>query len=288
MKLLKKIGCDPELFLFDNVLNRVVPACGIVEGSKESPIVLNNGGMVQLDGTVLEFGTPPVTPWGKNFSKALKDTLDIIRKQLSDNYGDRYELRCGAIASYSPEDIAENHEGLLVGCSPQYVIIPTRDLPIRGVLESQGVLARDAVPIGGHIHFGFVDNMRDEVVQNYSALRYQQRMENYGLECIIGDVPCDATSKRKDVMGFPQHLPTIRIKPYGVEFRNLSSYWLACPKLADLFSKFHNLVTTKCVNPNATVTFNAPLTEIRVRMEALSSRIASQDAKYQQTLPLAY
>jgi hypothetical protein len=286
MNIEKKIGCDPELFLFDKKLDRIVPACGIVEGSKESPIMLINGGMVQLDGTVLEFGTPPVAPEGNNFSQALKQTLDIIRAQLSEKHGDRYELRCGAIAKYASQDIKASHEGLLVGCSPQYVLADFRK-PVRVILDSQGKLKRNAVPIGGHIHFGFVDEMVGKEVMDYSALRYNKALISSGLREFMRDVDCDATAKRKYVMGFPENIPTIRIKPYGVEFRNLSSYWLACPAIADFFSIIHTLAVDKCLGTNTgerTVIANT----IRRRFEQLSVRIREQDPKYQQTLPLAY
>lgn len=286
MKTLKRIGCDPELFLFDNVLDRIVPACGIVEGSKESPIMLINGGMVQLDGTVLEFGTPAVEPEGSNFSNALTDTLNIIRKQLSDKYGSRYELRCGASAAYSPEDIANNHEGLVVGCSAQYVMLNPEN-PRRGILESTGVLSPECVPIGGHLHFGFVDKMDSRIVEDYSAIRYVTNMKRASVEYIMQDVNCQATNNRKDVMGFPLSTPTIRVKPYGIEFRNLSSYWLACPLIADLFSQYHSLMTAYCqagIDARSTPSVWA----IRDCLDGLRNQIADQDPKYQQTLPLAY
>lgn len=285
MKTLNKIGCDPELFLFDKVLDRIVPACGIVEGSKESPIMLNNGGMIQLDGTVLEFGTPPVDAEGSNFSTALKETLDIIRKQLSDNYGDRYELRCGASAAYSPEDITENHEGLIVGCSAQYVMV-NKIRPTRAILESTGKLSPDAVPIGGHIHFGFADKMESRIVEDYSAMRYVRAMMSAGSSLFMQDVSCSASDIRKRVMGFPTSTPTIRIKPYGVEFRNLSSYWLAHARMADGLSKFHTAVVKSCIKdtgPAASKSWG-----IETCFHELRTSVALQHPKYQQTLPLAY
>ena len=284
MKTLKKIGCDPELFLFDKVLDRIVPACGIVEGSKESPIMLNNGGMLQLDGTVLEFGTPPVDAEGDNFSKALKETLDIIRKQLSDNYGDRYELRCGASAAYSPEDITENHEGLIVGCSAQYVMVNDNS-PTRAILESTGKLSPNAVPIGGHIHFGFTDKMESRIVEDYSALRYVRALERAGVTHLIKDVKCIASKIRNRIMGFPTKTPTIRVKPYGVEFRNLSSYWLAHPLIADKLSEWHSQVVEGCIRDTTPPTEAWAIDE---HLDDLSLLIGDLHPKYQQTLPLAY
>ena len=286
MKTIRRIGCDPELFLFDNVLDRIVPACGIVEGSKESPIMLINGGMVQLDGTVLEFGTPPVEPTGTNFSSALTATLNIIRKQLSDKYGSRYELRCGASAAYSPEDIAANHEGLIVGCDAQYVMVKP-DQPTRAILESTGKLSPDCVPIGGHLHFGFVDNMESKLVENHSAIRYTETMRKADVSTIMQDVHCSSSRERKNVMGFPTNTPAIRIKPYGIEFRNLSSYWLACPRIADVFSKYHNTMTGRCLSGTQA---GATLSTYRIRecLDSIGRLAKAQDPKYQQTLPLAY
>jgi hypothetical protein len=286
MEISKKIGCDPELFLYDNIKKRIVPACGIVEGSKESPIVLKNGGMVQLDGTVLEFGTPPVDPTGLNFSKALIETLNIIRKQLFDKHGDRYELRCGAVAAYSSKDIRVGHAGLMVGCSPQYILSDGRRV-IRGILHSSGTISPRKVPIGGHIHFGFVDEMVGRKVMDYSALRFIRALNRLNISSFITDVPCDATKTRNSVMNFVEFTPTIRIKPYGVEFRNLSSYWLACPDVADLFSKFHTQAVRTALGHMAVDACQVS-TEIQECLQKLAEQIDAQDPKYQKTLPLAY
>lgn len=285
MKIKKRIGCDPELFLFDKVLDRIVPACGLVEGTKESPISLINGGMVQLDGTVLEFGTPPVLPSRNNFGKALKETLDIIRKQLSDKHGDRYELRCGATASYHPDDIGVNHSGFLVGCDPQYVLVDGSK-PVRYILESVERLDRSCVPIGGHIHFGFADKMEGRKVQDHSSLRFIRAMNGKGLDFFIKDVECESTTERADTMAFCPSLPAVRVKEYGLEFRNLSSYWLASPKTASLFSKFHNASVERAKHEMHS--FGDVARDIATELEKLSAKIAEQPAKYQQTLPLAY
>ena len=288
MQTTKKIGCDPELFLFDKVLDRIVPACGLVEGSKESPIMLINGGMVQLDGTVLEFGTPPVDAEGTNFSSALRQTLDIIRKQLFDKHGDRYELRCGASAAYSPQDITQNHEGLLVGFSPQYIMM-REQAPVRGILQSVEKLPLNNVPIGGHIHFGFVDSMLSEKVQDYSAMRYISVLKRSELHRYLSDVNCSSVRRRNDVMGFPEGTPTIRVKPYGIEFRNLSSYWLACHSVADLFSDLHSATVNACVGGRFdSHAAGQTSREIRKNLNKIAKRVSMLDAKFQQTLPLAY
>ena len=231
-----KIGCDPELVLFDKEKGRIVPAVGLVEGTKEDPYMLPNGGMLQLDGTALEFGTPPVSPEGDNFGNALKETLGYVREYMHKRHGDRYSLKCGAIASFDSRDIDLNSPALEVGCSPQYRFVDGKlvELPVAAKLDPR------RVPLGGHIHLGFAEKMSHEVAvaSALTAVRSDYNPINYSRRYTEED------KVRRGCMRFGPYL-ALRIKEYGMELRDPSSSWLADPSAARRFSSaFTSMVSS--------------------------------------------
>lgn len=228
-----KIGCDPELVLFDKVLDKIVPAVGLVEGTKDKPFMFPNGGMMQLDGLALEFGTPPVKPVRDNFSRALKETLDYVRQYLLDKHGDRYELRCGSIVDFS-DDIADDDPSLAIGCDPQFHL--PRDYNQGLELIHTGSTNNPAkIPLGGHIHFGLGRNLSSQLAEDSA----KSLLKAYPMCVIVSEGrPALFGNERVDVMGI-LGLNAVRIKSYGVEYRNYSSAWLACPTFADTLANFY-------------------------------------------------
>lgn len=273
------IGCDPELFLFDNLKQRIVPAIGKIGGTKVKPMRLASGGMVQLDGTVLEFGTAPVSN-GFEFVEQLDQTIGEIRTKLDNRFHGRYELRCGALAGYHPEDIAEDHIGLDVGCSPQYRFTESNALEVVGGV---GTLSRDAIPVGGHLHIGFGCNLpvTDERLV-VSAARFtelfHENMPQFGTE---------PSFSREDILGIEGEA-VVRVKPYGVEYRNLPSYWLADRGLAMAFAQQARYVASSLSAGGYEEALESTCAHICNHMIDVENASLSVPAKYQGTLPLDF
>lgn len=273
------IGCDPELFLFDNIKQRIVPAIGKIGGSKHKPLSLVGGGMVQLDGTVLEFGTAPATS-GEDFVNQIQTTVNQIRTKLDNRFHGRYELRCGALASYDPEDIDEDHVGLNVGCSPQYRFTSDNALEVVGGVSK---LDRSAIPIGGHIHVGFGCNLpiTDERLV-VSAARFTERFHEF--MPVFDNVP---SLRRDNILGIRDEA-VVRIKPYGVEYRNLPSYWLADKRLAVAFTDLAKYVASDLAGSDFSEAMDRVNDDIFVYMSKIESASQSVPNKYKGTLPLDF
>jgi len=270
------IGCDPELFLFDNLLQRIVPAINKIGGSKHKPLVLKSGGMVQLDGTVLEFGTKPVLAVGTNFSDAIQQSIDEIRTKLYNRFHGRYDLRCGALAGYHDDECQDLGSALDVGCSPQFRFV--NDISVTA-MEGVSQLSPKAIPIGGHIHFGLDCNLEitdPRLVR--SVYRHARSMSLLSYYRSTHDL------LRLSAMGMGS-VAALRIKTYGYEFRNLSSLWLADRTIADLIANRHT-TTCQALKSGLTTYFGGDL--FNDKMRAIAKLSDKQHTKYQGTLPLDF
>jgi hypothetical protein len=271
------IGCDPELFLFDNLLQRIVPAINKIGGSKHKPLVLKSGGMVQLDGTVLEFGTKPVLAVGTNFSDAIQQSIDEIRTKLYNRFHGRYDLRCGAFAGYHDDECQNLGSALDVGCSPQFRF--TSDLSVTA-MEGVSQLSPKAIPIGGHIHFGLDCNLE---ITDPRLIRSVYRHSRYIGLLYHSRSDSDYDRQEAMLMGGPN--PAFRIKTYGYELRNLSSLWLADRTIPDLIANRH---TNVCQALKSGGGIDGAMPLFKAKMKALATLSNKQHTKYQGTLPLDF
>lgn len=271
------MGCDPELFLWDNLKQRIVPAIGKIGGTKWRPLKVD-GGMVQLDGTVLEFGIDPAST-ADEFVNNIQRVINAIQTKLDNRFHGRYSLRCGAMAGYSLEDIAADSPALEVGCSPQfYFTSPTQLQQVDG-LE---MLDYRRVPVGGHIHFGFGVNM-DTSDPRLTSTAYHY-LDAVDCEEMFFDIESDY--QRDEVMNIGD--VTARIKPYGVEFRNPSSFWLADREFCEQLFKYCHTVYMYLKGHASERAVN----DARGRLERITYRVEGAAAalpdKYQETLPLDF
>lgn len=271
------IGCDPELFLFDNLLQRIVPAINKIGGSKHKPLVLKSGGMVQLDGTVLEFGTKPVLAVGTNFSDAIQQSVDEIRVKLQNRFHGRYDLRCGAFAGYHDDECQNLGSALDVGCSPQFRF--TSDLSVTA-MAGVSQLSPKAIPVGGHIHFGLDCNLEitdPRLIR--SVYRHSRAID------LLYHSRSDFDYKRQAAMLMTSVTTALRIKTYGYELRNLSSLWLADRTIPNLIANRH---TEVCQALKSGRCIEGDMSWFKSKMQALAVLSNKQHAKYQGTLPLDF
>lgn len=228
-----KFGCDPELGVWDNKLGRVIPANGLVPGTKDEPHALD-GGMVQIDGTAVEFGTDPATSgeeWAANISKVLAQVRGILDAKEKG----RYKLVCGSLLSYHDDDVKSlDKEVFRMGCSPDFTLKEENGIYRANVVNKGQWVDPKNVPIGGHIHLGLGDcnmDVTDEVlVTSVGRLLKVVNGDHY-----FGDATQVYQIGRARVLGFEDSAHPVRIKPYGVELRKWSSIWLNDPTFCSKF-----------------------------------------------------
>jgi len=213
------IGCDPELFVFDTTLFRIVPAVGLVQGTKEKPFKLSKG-TVQLDGTLIEIGTDPAYT-EDDFVHNLKVTLEEVQQILDSKQEGRYKLLCGALAGYNRDDLKGIPKSVFnVGCEPQYHIQQNEgSCTPYSLRQMRGpeVISPEEVPAGGHIHIGFTSGRN---CSDQGHLRDCLEVSR----SIIGTL-LNSPERQRAWLLFGGGR-AIRVKPYGFEYRNPSAYWL--------------------------------------------------------------
>lgn len=197
------IGSDPELFLKKS--GAFLSAFGLFKGTKQEPEKVNYGA-VQVDGMALEFNTDPAsTP--DEFINNISAVLQQIRERLEPDV--QFDDKCSV--HFDSEFFYEQPlEAREMGCDPDmnaYTLSynPTPD---------EDSLMRTA---GGHVHIGWGDNLE----------RHGKKCAEVARACdlLLGvpSVLLDPDKERRELYG---KAGAFRIKPYGVEYRTLSSFWV--------------------------------------------------------------
>lgn len=205
-------GADPELFII-NPAGEFVSAAGMIPGTKEEPHKVE-GGAVQVDGMAAEFNIDPVTTY-----KDWKKNIGGVRKQLAEMLPNGYKLVPVATAQFSEDQwFGTPDEAKVLGCSPDY------NAWEKGVNPAPfGVdFIRHA---GGHIHFGWTNgaDTADETYVN-SCVDLVRQLDWF----LAGwSVLKDPDTMRRRAYG---KAGAMRFKPYGVEYRTLSNFWLDTDK----------------------------------------------------------
>jgi len=190
-----KIGCDPELFISEGL--RVVSFHNKLNGLVKSPIKFSNGEILE-DGCSLEFNLPPATNEFE-FSNSIQTMLEAIK--------DRWQIT--SLSSYLFEEKDINSPLCWEsGCNPSINALTGHRLPATRYCD--GLRAA-----GGHLHIGFDNPTR--------VLR-----QRVGIMCdyLLG-IPSlwldNQGATRRSMYG---QAGDIRFKPYGVEYRVLSNFWI--------------------------------------------------------------
>lgn len=204
------IGCDPEFFLQKD--GRFVSAIPFVEGTKDEPFPLPNGGFVMRDNVAVEFGIPPAvtaTMWVNTINKTLEDLITFLPEGLN----------IVAVPSTNfPRNELRHPEAKEFGCDPDFnAWSGQQNIPPEGCETST------FRSCGGHIHVGFIKRSgNDFLVDDYGKLRTIRMMDCFhGMFSTIMDNSEAAIARRKLYGKAGCYRPT----DYGVEYRTLSNYW---------------------------------------------------------------
>jgi hypothetical protein len=225
-------GCDPELFVRKK--KTFISAAGLIPGTKEAPFKVD-GGAVQVDGMAVEFNIDPVdnvTDWNKNIEKVLGALRDMLPG---------HELvAIPSITFRQKQWDATPDEAKELGCDPDYNAYSGLENPRPAALGR----VRAA---GGHIHVGW-RNQADIPVTDPLHLQncrhVVRRLDRYvGYPSLM----YDNDVRRRKMYG---KAGAFRPKPYGVEYRTLSNFWVLDPEMRSWVFNMVNLAVEESL-PNA-------------------------------------
>lgn len=205
------IGADIEMFV-SNDKGEIITAEPYIKGSKFRPFMWDTDYGIQLDNVMAEFTMPPAKD-KDSFINSIKKSVEYIKSQIPQNY-----KVVGQPTAYLDRMELISESAQTFGCEPDYNAYS---------LSIQKVERKKANPFmrtaGGHIHVGY-DNPtpfkggkrlfkdeRQSIVKNMDAL--------IGVPLIL----IEPDNERKILYG---KAGSFRPKPYGLEYRTPSSYYV--------------------------------------------------------------
>lgn len=220
-----KLGCDPEIFCLDsqNTLRSAIDTFG---GTKDDPRILTdlgNGFAVQEDNVALEFNIPP-SESSDVFIKNINNVVSYLAKHAQDTFGLHFSKESGVF--FPPEQLMDIR-ALEFGCEPDYNAWTGRKNP-RPTADNP--FLRSA---GGHVHVGI-----DAKLFSKDKCRIARLMD---LHLGVPSVLMDNGVVRKELYG---KAGAMRFKPYGLEYRTLSNFWV----FSDVLNKWVWDATERALN----------------------------------------
>lgn len=208
------VGADPEFFVKPSNLadkeENVVPICGLIGGTKTQPLQiegLTSGFCVQEDGAACEFNIPPATT-PQEFAENITTAYSALLQQLG---GKKYSASFINNISLRKEWVDKFPNLAAIGCDPDYVAYNKSEFPEPRVADIDKIgLVRGA---GGHIHVGYPLDMCPPAIM----------AKLLDLMLALPNVKNDKQGERRAWWG---KAGLYRPKPYGVEYRTLSNWWI--------------------------------------------------------------
>lgn len=201
------IGADPEFFVKKD--GKFVSAYGLIEGTKKNPLKVE-GGAVQVDGMALEININPAATFGE-FENNYQKVMSNLRRMVPDEY----EFAFVPVADFDPDYIKQQpEEARMLGCDPDFNAYT-------GEANNPPDAAKNFRTASGHFHLGWTE---DEDIKNPEHLEACMMMTKQ-LDAGIGlkGIVYDTDNRRRELYG---KAGAFRPKPYGVEYRVLSNFWL--------------------------------------------------------------
>ena len=211
------LGADPELFLISSATGEYVPAYGLIGGTKTKPLALPGkprGFFYQEDGAAFEFNIPEATT-ASSFTDRIQYAIQKSQQVLATS-GLVLDLKnCAAELTLTPAQLQHPFANM-IGCSPDWDgFTNTQRHGIGAGLMGNKRFA------GGHLHIGYDTSLmpRHVMAQHIDLLVYMP----------LSGYDAGLRSDRASLYGVPG---VYRPKPYGIEYRRPSSFWLNNPILA--------------------------------------------------------
>lgn len=202
------LGADPELFLVD-AEGALKSAIGKIGGSKyyPRPVPIGEGFAVQEDNVALEYNIPP-SQNAKEFKQNIKSIMTFLREQVN-TMGLNFSNQS---AAFFPKEELSDPRALEFGCDPDINAWTKKENPRPNAPD---VTLRSC---GGHVHVG---------ADIYDVFDLAKKLDLY---LAVPSVLMDDGNLRKQLYG---KAGAFRFKPYGMEYRTLSNYWIFKDSLID-------------------------------------------------------
>lgn len=215
------IGCDPEVMLVKAKGGGLVSAIPFYLGTKEKPEKIN-GGIVSHDNVNVEFGTDPA----KTHDEWLNNLQAVIRKVVEMAPVD-HTIVVAASANF-PDEALSAPEARMFGCDPDFDAYELSPNPAPDTKDIPNLRS-----CGGHIHVGS-KFLTDDV---WNVVNFTKALDVFlGIPSVLLDKDPSSQARRNLYGKAGCHRP----KPYGVEYRTLSNFWVSRKRLASLM---YNLVS---------------------------------------------
>lgn len=205
------IGTDPEMFLEEKE-GGLKSSVGIITGTKDEPLYLEDGVFVMQDNVAVEFGLPPAKSeeeWLEGLANAYSQLESFLPSHL--------RLNISSAARF-PEEELKTREACQFGCDPDFnAWTKKRNIPPRAT-------STNFRSCGGHVHVGHVDGTTTDFLLNkMGKINTIRLMDAYlGIPSII----LDNTPESKERRMLYGKAGCYRETSYGVEYRTLSNFWL--------------------------------------------------------------
>jgi hypothetical protein len=208
------IGADPELFMADS-LGGLKASCGLIGGTKHNPqpMGLGDGFFIQEDNVAVEFNIPPAKS-AEELAANLRKAITNISSNIKSMYG--FEVVNLSAASF-PEEELQADAAKEFGCDPDYNAWTFGAKNPRPKASDPNLRS-----CGGHIHVGY--DLRGAQFAPDTLIRAMD------LYLGVPSVLMDNGELRKQLYG---KAGAFRRKPYGVEYRTLSNFWVFDDKLIE-------------------------------------------------------
>ncbi len=192
------VGADPELFLHDGKDH--ISAIGRLPGTKENPVDIGSG-KVHVDNVAGEFNILPAST-AHAFEANMLEMLGVMQRLASDH---GLILSQDSVGRFTDEEIY-HPEALQSGCDPDMNAYTYQEnIPP----NLYGVPIRAA---GGHVHIGH-EMTKPEMIKLVRAL---------DLHVTVPMLKYEDAERRRIYGG----AGAFRLKPYGVEYRTPSNFWI--------------------------------------------------------------
>jgi hypothetical protein len=185
-----------------------VPITGLLGGTKERPIVvpgLKNGCFMQEDGAAVEFNIP-ICEGPEYFTHHINYTLAYLIKHLETK--GLIPLRATRVVTLSDDHLEKFPSLKVIGCDPDicaYFGDGTQHRPIPAFGNFRGA--------GGHIHIGY----------DKELVPPQILAKLLDIAVLLPLLSKDPQGQRRELNGLAG---LYRDKPYGIEYRSLSNFWI--------------------------------------------------------------
>lgn len=200
-----RLGSDPEVFTVDVQTGKFLSIIGCIGAGKHDPLQIEGmapGFTLQEDNVALEFGIPPAS----NADEFVSHIQSVMKAGLSKLPGRAFSnLSCTVF----PADQMEDPMAFIFGCEPDFNAWTGQENPRP---EPPHPFLRSA---GGHIH---IETQLDK----------KNVIRACDLFLGVPSVLMDNGVERKKIYG---KAGACRWKPYGVEYRTLSNFWVFDEKL---------------------------------------------------------